>query len=278
MPTILDHIVDSTRSLVAARRREIPVHTLENQPGFFRTPRSLAEALRPGGKPSDSLRFIAECKKASPSKGIIRTEYDPAAHAVAYEAAGASAVSVLTEPAFFQGSLDHLAAARSRVELPLLRKDFVVDRYQLVEARAFGADAVLLIASILEPNELADLHDAAEAIGLSCLVECYEESELEKLDFAQVRVVGVNNRNLHTFEVDRGHAARVLAQVPEAIVRVAESGLRTAADFAAMRRAGLDAVLVGEAFMRAPDPGEALARLRAETGRLIESITGSIHS
>lgn len=277
MPTILDHIVESTRSLVAARRREIPARELESLPGYFRTPTSLVEALRPGGTPSDELRFIAECKKASPSKGIIRAEYDPAAHAQAYEAAGAAAVSVLTEPAFFQGSLEHLAAARPRVGLPLLRKDFVVDPYQLVEARAYGADAVLLIASVLDRNELADLHAAAEALGLSCLVECYEESELDKLDFAQVRIVGVNNRNLHTFEVDRSHAARVLARVPDPIVRIAESGLRTAADFAAMRRAGLDAVLVGEAFMRAPDPGEALARLRAETDRLIDSITGSVH-
>ncbi len=267
MPTILDDIVAATRSSVAERRVRIPRSSLEARDAFHRVPIDLAASLR-----REDLAVIAECKRRSPSKGLLRDPYDPLAIAASYETAGAAAVSVLTEPEFFGGSLDDLAAVRGAVGIPLLRKDFVVDPYQLTEARAFGADAVLLIAAVLDRGHLSELHEAATELGLSCLVECYAERELERLDFDRVRIVGVNNRDLHTFVVDRSHAARVLAAVPDSIVRVAESGLRSAADFAAVRRSGLDAVLVGETFMRAADPGVELARLREQTRRLLEQI------
>ncbi|MFT5145066.1 MAG: indole-3-glycerol phosphate synthase [Rhodothermales bacterium] len=227
--------------------------------------RSLAAALRQEG-----LGFIAEAKRASPSQGLIREDFHPGSIAEAYEEAGADAMSVLTETLQFQGSLDHLKAARSRCDLPLLRKDFIVEEYQLFEARAFGADAVLLIATVLERGHLLDLVQAARALELECLVELYEASELDRVDFDLVDILGVNNRDLRTFEVDRMHAPTVLAHAPTSVVRVAESGLRTPEDLAIVAEAGIDAVLIGEAFMRAKNPGEALERLKDETAELIE--------
>ncbi len=257
MATILDTIVQATRERIRDRRARTSLRQLEQAPLFGEARRSLAAALR-----REHLAVIAECKKASPSAGVIRESYDVASIAGAYTRSGADAISVLTEPAWFQGDALHLSEARSASGLPILRKDFVVDPFQVVEARAFGADAVLLIAAVLDRAALADLLDAARALEMECLVECHSERELDRLDLDRVRIVGVNNRNLETFEVDRDHAARVLAHVPTSIVRVAESGLRTADDLDAVREAGIDAVLVGEALMRAADPGEALRHLR----------------
>lgn len=257
MATILDTIVRATRERIRDRRAAVSFRELEQAPMFGETRRSLASALR-----RDHLAVIAECKRASPSAGVIREHYDVATIAASYDRAGADAISVLTEPEWFHGHATHLSEARSASGLPILRKDFVVDPFQVVEARAFGADAVLLIAAVLDRAEIADLMDAAEALEMECLVECHAARELDRLDLDRVRIVGVNNRNLDTFEVDRDHAARVLAHVPASIARVAESGLRTADDLAAVRRAGIDAVLVGEALMRADDPGDALRRLR----------------
>ena len=266
--TILDQILADTRALVLRRKSEVPVAALEARPAFRAPTLSLAEALRR----SDSAQppaIIAEIKKASPSQGVIAEDFHPVDTARAYKKAGAAAISVLTEPTHFQGSLDVLAKVRLAADLPLLRKDFVVDAYQLVEARAYGADAVLLIAAALDPAELRDLHDAATALGLECLVEVHTADELDALDLDRVKILGVNNRDLKTFDVDVERAPRLLADVPAHIVRVAESGLRDAADLAMLRRRGIDAVLIGETFMRSRQPGDALRQLRRDTADLL---------
>jgi indole-3-glycerol phosphate synthase len=266
--TILDQILADTRTLVLRRKTEVPVAALETRAAFTAPTLSLARALR-RTDPAQPPAIIAEIKKASPSKGVIAPDFHPIDTARAYKQAGAAAISVLTEPTHFQGSLDVLRKVRHAADLPLLRKDFIVDEYQLIEARAFGADAVLLIAAALDPAELHDLHDAATDLGLECLVEVHDADELDALDLDRVQTLGVNNRDLKTFEVDVERAPRVLADVPEHIVRVAESGLRDAADLAMLRQRGIDAVLIGEAFMRARQPGQALADLRRETADLL---------
>ena len=259
--SILDQIVRETRERLAERRAVTPPEALRQRAPFHAPTLSLARALR---RP-DGPAFIAECKAASPSEGTIRQAYDPAGIARAYKTAAAAAVSVLTEPAHFGGSLGHLLQVRHAVDLPVLRKDFVVDAYQLVEARAFGADAVLLIAAALAPAELHDLADRARELGLSTLVEVHSEAELAALDLDRIDVLGVNHRDLATFEVDLGLSERLFPHVPERVVKVAESGVRTGADCARLAAAGADAFLVGTAFMRAPEPGRALAALRRET-------------
>jgi indole-3-glycerol phosphate synthase len=192
---------------------------------------------------------------------VLREQYDPVAIARGYEAAGAAAVSVLTEPTFFDGALEHLAAVRAAVALPLLRKDFVVTEYQLHEARAAGADAVLLIVAALEPAALKTLAAHAAALGLDALVEVHDERELEVALEAGARIVGVNNRNLRTLEVDVEASERLIARIPREVIAVSESGLRTRADLDRLRAAGYRAFLIGERFMGADDPGAALAEL-----------------
>lgn len=263
MPTILDELVAGARSETATRRRTVSTYELEQR--FRPDRRSLVDALR-----AEGLSILAEAKKASPSQGVIREDFDPGAIAEQYTEGGAAGMSVLTEPLQFLGSLDYLAEARMRCPLPLLRKDFIVEEYQLFEARAYGADAVLLIAAVLERPQLRDLLQAAAELKLECLVELYDASELDRVDFDLVQLLGVNNRDLRTFEVDRAHAPRVLAYAPEGVVTIAESGLRTAEDLADVQEAGIDAVLIGEAFMRQPDPGQALKDLREETERVID--------
>ena len=265
--SILDQIVRETAALVAERKATVPAAALEKRPAFHAPTLPLARALR---RP-DGPAYIAECKRASPSEGTIRPEYDPAATARAYKQAAAAAVSVLTEPAHFGGSLDHLAAVRHAVDLPVIRKDFVVDEYQLVEARAYGADAVLLIVAALERQRLADLLDAARDLGLGVLVEVHADSEMDRVDLDRVDVLGVNSRDLQTFEVDLDRPGRVFAGLPERVVRVAESGIRTAEDAARLRQSGADAFLVGTHLMRQPDPGRALAALRRETAVALAS-------
>ena len=265
MPTILDQILADTRALVAERKAVTPAAALERRPAFHAPTLSLARALR---RP-DGPAYVAECKRASPSEGVIRAEYHPAQTARAYKQAAAAAVSVLTEPTHFQGSLEHLAAVRHAVDLPVLRKDFVVDAYQLVEARAYGADAVLLIVAALDRAQLHDLLDAARDLGLGTLVEVHGEAELDGLDLDRVDVLGANSRDLRTFEVDLDRAGRVFAGLPARVVRVAESGIRTADAAARLRDAGADAFLVGTHLMRSPDPGRALAALRRETALVI---------
>ena len=257
--SVLDRIVADTREALGRRRRDVPLSRLEDGRHFSRTPQPFADALRP-----DRLAVIAEVKKASPSRGVIREEFDPAGIAEQYDEAGAAAISVLTEPLHFQGSLEHLEAVRRAVGLPLLRKDFIIDVYQLFEARAFGADAVLLIASVLDRAHLHDLLQAAAELELSALVEVYELSELDRIDFDEVSILGVNNRDLRTFEVDVDHSLRVFQHVPAEVVRVSESGLSSAAELRHLRDHGVDAVLIGETFMRANRPGDALRLLLEE--------------
>lgn len=257
--TILDRIVDDVRGPLARRKQSTSLADLERRPLFDRAPLDLAEALR-----GDGLSVIAEIKKASPSKGVIRPDFEPEAFARQYEAHGAAAISVLTDPEHFQGSLDYLEAVRGVSSLPLLRKDFIIDPYQIVEARAYGADAVLLIAAVLERSQLYDLHQAADELGLSCLVELYDIRELDRVDFDQVRILGVNNRDLRTFEVDINHSLEVFRAAPDTVVRVSESGLSRPEDLAHIAEQGIDAALIGEAFMRAEKPGEALGDLLEE--------------
>ena len=259
--SILDQIVLDTEALVAERKALIPRAALEQRSAFHAPTLSLARALR---RP-DGPAFIAECKRASPSEGTIRAEYDVSSIAQRYKTAAAAAVSVLTESKHFGGSLNDLATVRQSVDLPVLRKDFVVDEYQLIEARAYGADAVLLIVAALDAARLADLQDAANDLGLSVLVEVHEDAELDMVDLDRTQVLGVNHRDLATFDLDLDRSARIFARLPDETVRVAESGIRDAATAARLRRDGADAFLVGTAFMRQPDPGHALAALRRET-------------
>lgn len=254
--TILGTIVEDTWGLIARRKRESPLSSLSDEPAFDRKTHSLFEALK-----ADGLSIIAEIKKASPSKGLIREDFDPPAIAVSYREGGARALSVLTEPTHFQGSPTYLKAVRKEVDVPLLRKDFILDPYQVFEARAWGADAILLIAACLERDQLAELHHAASELGLDCLVEIYDPRELDRVDLDQARIVGVNSRDLRTFEVDLSGALETLALIPAGHARVAESGLHAMQDFEQVWRAGIDAALVGESFMRAADPGAAVARV-----------------
>lgn len=266
--SILDDIIDDTRELVERRKNETPLSELKDRPFYNdREPLSLVEALKERG-----LSFIAEVKKASPSKGVLREPFDPATVAQQYAQHGAAAISVLTEPLHFQGSIEHMAWIRAHVpETPLLRKDFIIDPYQLVEARAVGADAVLLIATALDPGRLSELHAAATELGLSCLVEVYTEEDLDKIDWDQVTVLGVNNRDLHTFEVDIEHSLRIFDQTPKSVGRVAESGLSDPKTLVRLRKAGVNGVLIGEHFIRADHPGKALSQLRSEGKKIAQA-------
>jgi indole-3-glycerol phosphate synthase len=252
-PDILTQILAHQREVVAAARATRPPTDLARAPGYDAERRSLAAALR-ARRPA----VIAECKRRSPSKGILREPYDPVAIARGYAAAGAAAISVLTNERFFGGTLDELTAVRAAVSVPVLRKDFVVDPYQLEEARAAGADAVLLIVAALEPAALRELHAAATALGLEVLTEVHDEAEVEVALAAGATIVGVNNRNLRTFVTDLATSERVARIVPPDTLLVAESGLRDGRDLARLARAGIGAFLVGEAFMTAPEPGAAL--------------------
>jgi len=254
--TILGTIVEDTWELLDRRKRETPLSTLTGDAGFERSTHSLYDALK-----ADGLSIIAEIKKASPSKGLIREDFDPPAIAASYRDGGARALSVLTEPTHFQGSPAFLRAVREEVDLPLLRKDFILDPHQVFEARAWGADAILLIAACLERDQLSELHHAASELDLDCLVEIYDPRELDRVDLDQARIVGVNSRDLRTFEVDLSGALETLALIPAGHARVAESGLHALEDFEQVWRAGIDAALVGESFMRAADPGAAVARV-----------------
>lgn len=211
------------------------------------------------------INVIAECKRRSPSRGVLREIYDPAAIAVGYERGGAAALSVLTEPAFFDGSLDDLEAVRAAVTIPLLRKDFLVTEFQLIEARAAGADAALLIVAVLADADLRRLLRCADSLGLAALVEVHDTAELERALAAGAEIVGVNSRNLRTLEMTPRLLDDLAPRIPAPVVAVAESGLRTSADLRRLRARRYDAFLVGERLMTAPDPGAALAVLLSET-------------
>ncbi len=256
--TILSEILARKAREVEARRAAVPERELEARAADTPLPRSLEDALSP---PGGTVRIIAEVKRASPSAGAIDAGLDAPAQAVRYAAAGAAAVSVLTDGPGFGGSLEDLAAARARVEVPLLRKDFVLDRYQLLEARAWGADAALLIVSALPGDLLRRRLDDCASLGLSALVEVHDLAEAEIALAAGARIVGVNNRDLRTFRVDLAASEAVLPALPAGVRGVSESGIRTPADVARLRRCGAANFLVGEALVRAADPGALLAEM-----------------
>lgn len=258
-PDLLLTIVASARRIVELRRQRVSDAALEAAAARRRPDgRAFVRALRDAPSP----RIIAECKRRSPSRGVLRSDYDAAAHARGYAAAGAAAISVLTEPTFFDGSLDDLERVRAAVDVPLLRKDFIVSRYQMLEAAAAGADAVLLIVGALRPSELSDLLTDARACGLAALVEVHDRGELARAVEAGAEIVGVNSRNLRTLEVEPSLHDTLAPDLPAGAIAVAESGLREPADLARLEAAGYHAFLVGERLIAQPDPGAALARLR----------------
>jgi len=211
------------------------------------------------------IKLIAEVKKASPSKGVIREDFEPVEIAKTYEQHGATCMSVLTDEPFFQGRLEYLTAIRQATSIPLLRKDFILDTYQLVEARAAGADAALLIAECLDDCHLRQLHNEALELGLTPLVELYDPENLPRVLAAGATLIGVNNRDLRTFEVDLQHVIRLRAEIPDQCLLVAESGIYTRDNVELLSRSGIDAMLVGESLMREPDIGAAVDRLLAAT-------------
>lgn len=256
MPTFLEKVMDEVRADLEERKKRRPVSALLAQIGPVPRSRPFSEALV-----AEGVSLIAEMKRASPSRGEIRPGASVEGIVTAYERAGASACSILTEPHYFGGSLDDLVAARQAVDIPLLRKDFVVDEYQLLEARAAGADAALLIVAGLGGELLVELLAAATELGLDCLVETHDEHEVETAVDAGAELIGVNNRNLHTLEVDLSTTFRLLADVPAGTVVIAESGITSHDDIRELQDAGVDAVLVGEALMREDDPAVAVRAL-----------------
>jgi indole-3-glycerol phosphate synthase len=254
--TFLETVMERTQADVARRRRETPPAELEARLGPARRGRPFSEALI-----AEGISLIAEMKRASPSRGPIRPGASVAEVVRAYQAAGARAISVLTEPTHFGGSLDDLVEARGASDLPLLRKDFVVDRYQLLEARAAGADAVLLIVAALGRDRLAELMTEVSALGMDSLVEVHDEEEVEAAVEAGAEVIGINNRDLHSLDVDLGTTFKLLADVPAGTVVVAESGITARGHVSELEDAGVDAILVGEILMRAEDPASAVREL-----------------
>jgi indole-3-glycerol phosphate synthase len=260
MTTYLDAILARKRDEVAALRATRPLAELRARLADAPPPRDLAGALSPRGGPA---RIVAEVKRASPSAGAIAAALDAPDQAARYQAAGAAAVSVLTDGPGFGGSLDDLVAVRARVTIPVLRKDFTVDGWQLVEARAAGADAALLIVAALPGDQLRRLHDLCGELGLHALVEVHDAAEAERALAAGAAIVGVNNRDLHTFQVDLATSERIVPTLPAHVKGVAESGVRTPADARRLRAAGAPNLLVGEALVRAADPGALLRELCA---------------
>ena len=257
---LLATIVAATRRIVEVRQEAEPLAQLAERAAALKPERGRFEAAL---APRDSVNVIAECKRRSPSRGVLWQDYDPVAIARGYAEAGAAAVSVLTEPAFFDGSLDHLAAVRQAVSLPLLRKDFIVTEYQLLEARAAGADAVLLIVSALRPVEVKVLHEHAAGLGLDVLVEVHDGVELAIAIDAGARIIGINNRNLRTLEVDVHVSERLITDMPPDVVAVSESGLRGPAEIIRLKAMGYRAFLIGERFMASENPGARLQELLA---------------
>lgn len=258
MPAFLDEIVAATRRRVAHAKKAVDLRELERQ-AERHVPRGFRRAL--SAKAQDGIAVIAELKKASPSKGLIRADFRPAQLARDLESAGAAALSVLTDEQFFQGSLQNLREASAAVSIPCLRKDFIIDEFQLLEAGANSADAVLLIVAALSVDELHSLAAAAGRRGLDVLCEVHDEHELERAVSAGCDLIGVNTRNLRTFQVNLETAFDLSKRFPQNVVRVAESGIHSNKDVSRLRAAGYHALLVGESLMRAERPGEALREL-----------------
>ncbi len=259
-PDILRRILARKVEEISAAAEREPLSALARRAADVDAPRALRAALERRIEAGDAA-VIAEVKKASPSRGVLRADFDPAAIGRSYAAGGAAALSVLTDRDFFQGDPAHLAAARAASGLPVLRKDFVIDPYQVYEARAMGADAVLLIAAALGDAAMRELRDLAAHLGMDALIEVHDGDELDRALALEPDLVGINNRDLRTFETDVATTTRLRERVPADVLLVTESGIHTADDVAGMRVNGVHAFLVGEAFMTAPDPGARLAEL-----------------
>ena len=251
MTTMLDKILATKREEVAARKAAVSLAELEARALARTPPRGFRRAL--DAKAAASYGLIAEIKKASPSKGLIRADFDPPAHARAYAAGGAACLSVLTDAPWFQGHEDYLVAARAAVSLPVLRKDFTIDPWQAIEARSIGADAILLIAAALEDAQMAEIEQVALGLGMDVLVEVHDEAELDRALRLKSRLIGVNNRNLKDFSVSFERTYALVDRAPAGCTFVAESGLSARADLDAMAARGVRCFLIGEALMRAPD-------------------------
>jgi indole-3-glycerol phosphate synthase len=262
MASVLDEIVTAKRAELAAAKQARPEAELRRAAMDGPAVRNFFEPLAAPGP----IRLIAEVKKASPSAGLIRADFNPVEIGSTYERHGATCVSVLTDGPYFQGCLDDLRAVRAAVGLPVLRKDFILDTYQLYEARAAGADAVLLIAECLDDCNLRKLHNEAVALGMTPLVELYDAENLPRVFDAGATLIGVNNRDLRTFETDLEHTLRLRERIPDECVLVSESGIRTRADVERLAAAGVDAILVGESLMASPDIGAAVDALLGKTG------------
>ena len=262
MPTILDRIVQAKRVELARNRAAVSESELEAK-ALATAPRGgFAASLTPAERGAE-IRLIAEIKKASPSRGLIREDFDPTRIAGQYEAGGAAAISVLTDKEFFQGSLDYLREVSEATPLPLLRKDFALERYQILEAREAGASAILLIIAILDDATLSQLLDDAGALGLDVLMEAHSAEELDRALATDAPTIGINNRDLATFNVDLATTLELRPRIPDERTVVSESGIFTRADVLRLQDAGVDAILVGESLMRQPDPGEAARGLIA---------------
>jgi indole-3-glycerol phosphate synthase len=262
MNDILQRIIEVKREELATARTQRDLASWRREAEALGGQRDFVAALRTKVQAGHAA-VIAEVKKASPSKGVLRENFVPADIASSYAQHGAACLSVLTDQQFFQGSAAYLQQARAACPLPALRKDFMIDAYQVFEARALGADCILLIAACLDDAQMADLEAQAQALGMAVLVEVHDAPELDRALRLRTPLVGINNRNLRTFEVSLDTTLAMLPQVPSDRLLVTESGILSASDVARMRGAGVHAFLVGEAFMRAPDPGQALAALFA---------------
>jgi len=257
---ILQRILATKRAETAAARGLVSIDEIERRARTAPPPRDFVAALRAKASAGNAA-VIAEIKRASPSKGLLREDFDPAAIARSYEAGGAACLSVLTDREYFQGAPEHLSAARAACALPVLRKDFIIEPYQVLDARAIGADCILLIAAALAPGALRDLERLAQSLGMAVLVEIHEASELDVALTLATPLIGINNRDLRTFATDLQTTLDLLPRVPAGRTVVTESGIRGREDVLHLRKNGLEAFLVGEAFMRAPDPGAALREL-----------------
>ncbi|HLW13781.1 MAG TPA: indole-3-glycerol phosphate synthase TrpC [Casimicrobiaceae bacterium] len=257
---ILARIMTAKAEEVIAAQVARPFELLDREARAAAAPRAFADAIR-SRIARNRPAIIAEIKRASPSKGVLRAQFDPPSIAASYERAGATCLSILTDRPFFQGAPEHLVAARAACSLPVLRKEFIIDEYQIAESRALGADAVLLIVAALDDSRLAALEACATAYGMDVLVEVHDASELDRALRLATPLIGINNRNLRTFHVSLHATIELLPRVPADRIVITESGILAQRDVAQMRRHGVDAFLVGEAFMRAPDPGAALTAL-----------------
>lgn len=259
-PTILKKILARKVEEIAERSAQVPLSELKQKLSQASKPRGFAAALTAklaNGEPA----VIAEIKKASPSKGIIRADFDPESIAVSYAQGGAACLSVLTDVDFFQGADEYLKQARAACDLPVIRKDFIIDEYQVYEARVMGADCILLIVSALTEQQLVSLHQVAVSLGMDVLIEVHDAAELATALKLENPMVGINNRNLHTFEVSLNNTFQLLEQIPADKIVITESGIHSREDVAAMRERNVNAFLVGEAFMRSDEPGQLLSEM-----------------